>query len=183
MKWGPNTRGDSCEFIDHPSLPVPGLQGNRQRIRHDDIVAVLLELSDFDEIDCVAERSARSIGRTRLADPERFMVDTFKWDGKLPKAMKRGVRVLQLVVSGTRRRVYPPARVLQIKRYTSRRGAIRAIVCVELAKRARARNLSEVLAALGPQGRILRDLKKPHSLLDPGLVYYLGQLWATRSRE
>jgi hypothetical protein len=104
----------------------------KQRIHHDDIVALLLELSDFDEIDCVAEQSARRLGRTRLADPERSTVDTFRWEGKLPKAMKRGVRVLQLIASGTRRRVYPPARVLEVKRYTSRRGGSRAIVCVEM---------------------------------------------------
>lgn len=184
MKWGPSTHADSCEFIDHPKLTGAGTPSIRQqRIHHDDIVAVLLELNDFDEIDCGAERSARRLGQTRLADPERSTVDTFKWDGKLPIAMKRGVRVLQLVASGTRRRVYPPARVLEVRCYTSQRGGSRAIVCIEMPKHARARNLSDVLAALGSRGRVLRGLKRPRRLVDPGLIYVLGRLWARRSRR
>jgi len=157
-----------------------GPQGAR-RVRQGDVFAVGLGYFEFDELDEVAERAANRVGRQRVTDPDRFSVESFKWVGRLPHAFRRGVRILQICTDGGINLVYPPARLLEIRRYASNRGGRRSMVCVEVPKRLRPRSLSEVLRRLGPSGRILRGLRRIRRVADPGLVYDLGRLWLPRN--
>jgi hypothetical protein len=151
-----------------------------QRVRQGDLVAVALAFVDFDERDLAAERTANRLGRKRLVDVDRFTVECFKWPGRIPPAIRRGVRVLQIMTDDGKRSVYPPARVLEVRQYTSSRGGKRCMVSVETPKRLRPRGLSQALRQLGPRARMLRGLKRTRRVADPALAYSIGRLWSAR---
>ena len=75
--------------------------------------------------------------------------------------------------------VSAPARVLEIRRYRTRRGGRRMIVVVEVRKFARDRHLRTVLKAVGPSGIALKSVRGAVPLRNQTLIYRLGQLWPT----
>jgi hypothetical protein len=151
----------------------------RPRAVHTGIVAVSLELTNYDSTDSQAADVARREAVARLKNRDEYGVDDFRWSGETPKALRVGSRVLRCTDNGRRIMVEPPARILAVRRYRSGRGGRRAMVVVEVRKYTRGRSLSRVLHALGPVGKPLRGFHGCRPLRDQALVYQLGQLWAT----
>jgi hypothetical protein len=163
-----------------PPRKAPRRGRNRKKvIRHSELVAVRLDRGEFDDADTRAEHVAKEAGATRIKDHDRFKQETFKWSGSLPRGVRLGARVLQMVRDGSHAIVEPPGRVLAIRRYRSPRGGFRVIVSIESPKRVRARRLADVLGKLGAAGRRLRGIKNARHIPDPQLIYHLGRLWST----
>ena len=166
-----------------PPRGVPATHKHVRRIQHSDVVAVHLvpiAPDDYDEQDLAAERATIAVAHRRLKDPEKSRTDTFRWEGELPISLKLGVRVVQILKRGSNSQVYPPGKVLHVRRYTSSRGRARTSVCVELPRHARTRDLSRVIKQCGKCARVLKVVKHVRRLSDPELVYALGRVW-TRS--
>lgn len=153
-------------------------------IEQSPLVAVSLDELGYDDADVTAASTAQATARDRVADHSKFKLDDFRWTGILPKTLKRGVRVLMCTETAHGRvNVTPPARVLEVHRYRSRRGANRAIVVVEVRKYVRDKHLRVLLKALGPTGAPLKALRGAKPLRNSTLVYRLGQLWPTVSGD
>lgn len=147
-------------------------------IEQSPLVAVSLDALGYDEVDVAASKVAQRMARPRVADHSRFRLDDFRWTGRFPKALKRGSRVL-MCTSNVHGRVdvTAPARVLEIRKYRSRRGAERAIVVVEARKFIRERRLRDLLRSLGPDGAPLKSVRGSKALRNHALVSALGQVW------
>lgn len=152
---------------------------SRRRPHQTDLVAVALENVEYDETDESASVKARHTASKQIANKEQFRLDDFRLSGGGSVAVKRGSRVLMCTTYwGKATRVTAPARVLEIRRYRSSRGAQRMIVVVEVRKYLRERPLGALLRKLGRVGKPLRGLAGAKRLRDPELVYKLGQLWS-----
>lgn len=185
-----NLRGDIVELefarrqvpnYRPPRTPTPAKRWVPQRektVRHSGIVAVVLDLVDYDELDERALSLAKSAAERRLRDRDRFQLDSFRWSGSVPRALRVGQRVLRITRNGNRaRNVSAPARVLAIRRYRSSRGAVRAMFVIEVRKYQRDKSLSSVIRKIGSTGELLRDVKRVRQIRNAALVYRLGQVW------
>ena len=153
------------------------------RVRLSDVVAVSLQEIDYDTADESASERAHESARRKISDRDKFRLDDFRWSNRLPRTLKLGSRVL---ICTTRRNgvteIAAPARLLEIKRYRSSRGASRAIVVVEIRKHLREKKKSVVLKALGSTAKPLRSIRGTKLLRDAALIYRLGQLWPSSDR-
>jgi hypothetical protein len=150
----------------------------RKRVEQSAIVAVSLKSIDYDDTDDVASERAKQAARPRMADSARFRMEDFRWTGRPSKLLKKGVRVV-MCTSNAHGRVdlTAPSRVLEVRRYRSRRGAQRTMVVVEVRKFTRERRLRDVLRAVGPDATTLGSIRGAKLLRNQALVYALGQLW------
>lgn len=148
--------------------------------KHSSVVAVSLEEEEYEEADQAAADKARESAAERLTDQSRFRMDDFVWSGRWPAAIRRGGRVLACTARA-RGQIFiaPPARVLEIRRYKTRRGSERRVVVFEARKYLREKPRAVVLKALGSRATPLRALHGAKPLTDPVLVHELGQLWPT----
>lgn len=150
------------------------------RVRQSDLVAVSLHEVNYDAADEAAADRAHRSARTKLRDRETFRLDDFRWDGRVPKALRFGSRVLMCTArSSGATDITAPARVLEIRRYKGSRGGWRAIIVVEVRKHLREKRKSMVLKALGASGKPLRSMRRMIVLTNATLIYRLGQLWPT----
>jgi hypothetical protein len=148
------------------------------RVRQSDLVAVSLKEIEYDAVDESAKDRAHRSAQGKVRDRERFRLDDFRWGGRVPKTLRVGSRVLMCTARpGGITEITAPARLIEIRRYRSSRGAGRAIIVVELRKHLRDKPKSMVLKALGADGRPLRSLRGTTLLRNRALVYKLGQLW------
>lgn len=148
-------------------------------VEQSEVVAVSLESVEFDETDSQECEHAHQAAHLRIADSERFRLDDFRWTGAVPKTLRRGVRVV-MCTSNPHGRVdiAAPCRVLEIRKYRSRRGARRAIVVVEVRKHLREKPFRDVLKAVGPEARELGAFRGAfRQIRRKSLIYALGQLW------
>ena len=149
------------------------------RIQQSTMWAVSLEYDDWDAEDDAAEERVRRTASSRVHDSRLFGLDEFQWDDDgLYDKIEEGHRVVVITVEDSQRMVAPPARVLAIDRYRSRRRAKRMMVCLEVRKELGSKQLKAVLRELGTIGKPLRDLTHKRHLRDP-LARALGQLWPT----
>lgn len=141
------------------------------------IWAMRLRSEDWDEPALEAEKAAKNEGIKRLLDPGEFRQDTFRIIGRASIAPLRiGHRVVQILGPDKHREVFAPGRIVAIRRYTLRGGAL-AIVSLEMRKGGRTKSLSRVVALLGKKAGILRKVKGQRLLTDPILIHELGRLW------
>jgi hypothetical protein len=160
-------------------VPLTAKRKTSRVARHAGIVAVALEeVEDYNEADQIAVDKARDSAERWLTDRRRFRMDDFVWDGSGLEAIQRGSRVLTCTARA-RGRIFvaPPARVLEVRRYKSRRGAERRVVILEARKFVREKPLTVVLKTLGSRAAPLRKLRSAKRLTDPVLVHEIGQLW------
>jgi hypothetical protein len=164
-----------------PRNPTPRRRRALKRekvIRHSGILAVVLDSIDYDELDERALSVAEEAAERRLRDRDLFHLDSFRWDGSLPRALRVGQRVLRINRNGNRvRTVSAPARVLAFRRYRGSKGAARAMVVIEVRKYLRDKSLSSVIRKIGSGAKLLRDVQGQREIHNADLVYRLGQVW------
>jgi hypothetical protein len=140
---------------------------------------VQLARTQWDVQDYAAQKKGMPIAKHRLTSTRRFEVDDFSWTGaEFARRVKCGDLAVQVLEEKSRRiMVYPPARVLHIRNYTTMKGNRSSIVFLETPKALRRKTLAQVREALGRAGALLHPKSGLTLLRDAQLNHRLHQLW------
>lgn len=114
-----------------------------------------------------------------MKNKHRFSLQSFHWrdDNPLMQQIKKGHQIIQAMKEGETHHLYPPSRVIHLKRYT-KDGKPQILVYLESPKVKPAwRAEGTVRDALGPleQRLILKNAARP--IKDRKMAYILYQLW------
>jgi len=161
----------------------PGRRPPTASPRQSPLWAVRVYSGSWDEEDYAAQNAAQQKARSRLRDSKLFRLDDFRLPHDvLARSLKVGDRLLRIHTYATRCvRVTPPARVLEIHPYKSRRGAARCMIVIEVRKRVREKDLATVVGRVGRRAEMLKSIAYYKPIRDTMLVYSLGQLWPKAS--
>jgi len=157
-----------------------GIKGRTSVPTHSPCWAVPLEIVKWDTEDRAANAKGLKAAKARRRSPKSTTVQSFCWSSgvsSLNRMREKEDLVVQVVDEGRRRvLVSPPGRLLSIRRYQVGREG-RAIVYLEVPRKARARRLARLVEHLGPACRVLGKMARPRLLRNRQFVHNLLNAW------
>jgi hypothetical protein len=141
--------------------------------------AVPLETLKWDPEDYEAQKAGKPKARKKISDSRRFIIEEFCWDcGPFVKNVRYKDVTLQIVESGDKRMVRPPARVIHVQRYRCGQ-SLRAIVFLEMERHRNSKDLRIVWDRLGRQANILLTKHNARLVRDVALKSAICGLWTS----
>lgn len=157
--------------------------GPRDRPSDQSSDLTLIKVSDLEKDFEGADKRAYERGweeaEVNLADASRFDIESIRWIGQPPASIRAGARVMEAQRRGDDFILWPPARVLRVRRYLSENGKPRTMIFLEYRIGTRARRLSVIQKNL-PAAADLHKLIGRARLIPNALADQLTQLWVPR---